>query len=192
MNLKDEFMETLTIFFDMIVLNVFFYVITVTSFSFLLIPTLFIFSNMLYRNVRKNTKSLFYDLRTIVKRDFFEIIKHNIIQWGICIAILLATMSVPTTTLFCIIFFPYAVVFWYMFINRDLTFLQYYTVTLKIICCYPLTFLLLLILELLLLYFMFFMNGLFLIILAPVGFVFLLLFIVDRKVLKLEARNASN
>ncbi len=192
MNFKDEFMETMIVFFDIIVLNLFFYLITLTSFSLFLIPTLFIFANLLYRFYRKNTKSILADLKDILKRDFYLILKHNTIQWLIIVFVVLFINNITNTIIFITLIMPYLIIFWYLFINRTLGFFEYYKVSFVIILGYPLLYLLMLLAILITSYVVFFMNGFFLIVFLPIGLIFILLFLVDKKVLELEKKNEKS
>ncbi len=191
-NLKDEFYETMEIFFDIVVLNIFFYVITFTSFSLLLLPTLFIFANSIYRYHRKKARSIFMDIKDVVKRDFYLILKHNAIQWVLFVLVVLIINNITVTVVFTAVTFPILLTFWYLFINRTLGFFEYYKVTFQILLGHPLLYLLLLVSSIIASYVIFFLNGFYLIVFAPMGLVYLQLFAVDKIVLKLEGKNAKS
>lgn len=191
-SLKDEFIETMMIFFDIVVLNQIFYLITFTSFGFLLIPSLFIFVNVVYRNIRKNTSSIINDLKNILTRDFYSILKHNAIQWISFVIVMLVSNNITITFIFLILILPYLTVFWFLLINRKLKFFEYYMVSLRILFGYPLLYLFMLLAIIITTYVIFFLNGFFLIVFAPIGFFFLLLFPIDKIILKLEGKNENN
>ncbi len=191
-NLKDEFIETMEIFFDVVALNVLFYLITLTSFSLLLLPTLFIFANGVFRFHKKSSRSLLGDLKEITKRDFYAILKHDAIQWFTFVCVVLFSRSITVTLVFTAVIFPFLITFWYLLINRNLGFFEYYKVTLLVLLSRPLLYFFIVLTSILTTYVVYFMNGFFLIVFLPVGLVYLQLFAVDKVVMKLGVQNANS
>lgn len=191
-NLKTEIMETLAIFFDVVILNVVFWIVTIASFGFLAISTGFVFAHVIFSCQQKNGVGIIAELKKIFKRDSYYILCNNCIQYLFFVTLCFIAIKLPVFRLLSFVILVLAIPilfnFWYLFLNRKLNFWEYYVSAIQLTLGNLLLSVLIIFSVLLITFIIVYGGQIYLLLFVPIGVIFLFNYLIDKKVSNLEEK----